>query len=47
MNILEEACHSLIIIEHDTMSTYAEGMKETVSRAMKDAAEESALLTRN
>ena len=45
MTILEEACHSLIIIEHDPI-IYEDSaeMVEYVSRAMKEAAQEATML---
>jgi hypothetical protein len=51
VTILEEACHSLIIIEHDPMlHENASEMTEYVSEAIKGAAKEGlnpALLARN
>ena len=45
MTILEEARHSLIIIEHDTMLyENAQGMVEYVSQGLHDAAKEAAVL---
>ncbi|VVB64578.1 Uncharacterised protein [uncultured archaeon] len=45
MTILEEARHSLIIIEHDPMLYEdATGMIDLVSREMSDAAKDAAVL---
>ena len=45
MTILEEARHSLIIIEHDpTLYEDATGMIDLVSKEMRDAAREAAVL---
>jgi hypothetical protein len=42
--ILEEARHSLIIIEHDPLLYEDTGMMELVSQAMRDAVKEAAVL---
>ena len=51
MTILEEARHSLIIIEHEPpLNEEPEGMMELISQAMRDAAKDAAspaLLTWN
>ena len=45
MTILEEACHSLIIVEHDPMLYEdAQEMAEYVSQAMKEAAKDATVL---
>ena len=45
MTILEEACHSLIIVEHDpVLYENSQEMTEYVSQAMKDAAKEAGVL---
>ena len=45
MTVLEEARHSIILIEHDpTLYEDAVEMVEYVSRALSDAAKESAVL---
>ena len=45
MTVLEESCHSLLIIEHDPILYQdAEEMTEYVSQAMRAAAKESTLL---
>ena len=45
MTILEEARHSLIVIEHDPMLYEdAQGMVECVSQGLHDAAKEAAVL---
>jgi hypothetical protein len=45
MTILEEACHSLIIIEHDPiLYDNSQGMVEYIQQALKQAAQETTVL---